>query len=204
MIVQRYYPVVSQQTHNEKFRDLINTVSNERPPEWLDYFRGKGKDENWMIIENYYNRQDNEYDKFTVQRFLELTNQANKAESFNFYVSPFIAFRQAMERLANTGLTYHIKFFHKARQYREDLLLFIQQQDKLDPQSKHHIAPLSQIRSMSNKSIDPAIVPRFYHPPRKVSSEDIAGTLPSVCYLLILNIVLFALAHFTFQKMDVR
>jgi ABC-type transport system involved in multi-copper enzyme maturation permease subunit len=203
MIVQRYYPVESKQVHDEKWRSLLSATSSETPQEYYECIQGRGNEENWKTVERYLNQRDNAFEQFTTQRFMELTNQAIKAESFNFF-SPYGAYKQALERFANTGLTYHIKFFHAARQYRNEMLFFIQQQDKLDPQSKHHIVLYPQIRSMSNKSIDPAIVPRFTAPHRGVSFINLQATFPAIGYLLILNFIFTLLAHFAFSKMDVR
>ncbi|MBI5009215.1 MAG: ABC transporter permease subunit [Bacteroidia bacterium] len=181
MIVQQYYPVESKQVYDEKWHSLLSTTSSETPQEYYE-----------CILE-----------QFITQRFMELTNQAIKAESFNLF-SPYGAFKQSMERFANTGLSYHKKFFQRARQYRSQLVQFIYDQDKLDQLSRHRIDLNPKIRSMSNKPVDPAIVPRFIAPSRHVSSIDIVQSLKSICYLIILNIFFFILALFQFLRMDVR
>lgn len=201
MLAQRLTRVASQEEQNNNFQELIQV---ERfPPVETDFMHGRGRDEDWKIVESFYERQNDRFEKFIVHRFNELTNQAEMAESFSFY-SPYGSFRQAMERLANTGLAYHRKFFEAARRYRQEVLEFVVQQDKLDPQSKHHIAPFPQVRSMSNKPVDPAMIPRFMAPSRHVSASDVVSTMPAVGYLLVLNVVCFGLALVRFARMDVR
>lgn len=203
MIVQQYYPVESKQVYDEKWHSLLSTTSSETPQEYYECIQGRDNEENWKVVERYLNQRNNAFEQFITQRFMELTNQAIKAESFNLF-SPYGAFKQSMERFANTGLSYHKKFFQRARQYRSQLVQFIYDQDKLDQLSRHRIDLNPKIRSMSNKPVDPAIVPRFIAPSRHVSSIDIVQSLKSICYLIILNIFFFILALFQFLRMDVR
>lgn len=201
MLAQQYSPVPSQEQANQNFQMAIN--AEPYPPPNIDFFYGRGKEEDWPIVDQFFRRQDDRFEQLVNQRFNELTAQSLKGEQFNS-ISPYGAFRQAVERIANTGLAYHVKFFQAARRYRFEMLQFVREQDRLDPQSGHHIASLRQIRSMSNKPVDPAIVPRFIAPPRAVAFDDLIATLPAVGYILILNVVFFFAALVMFQRMDVR
>jgi|GEM_PF-4402763 len=201
MLAQQYFPIPSPEQNYQNFQMAMN--ADPYPPAYGDFFHGKGSEENWPSVDQFYQRQDNRFEQLLNQRFNELTTQSLKGEEFNS-ISPYGAFRTAMERIANTGLAYHVKFFQAARRYRFEMLEFVREQDRLDPQSRHHIASLRQIRSMSNKPVDPVIVPRFIAPSRAVAFDDLIATLPAVGYILILNVLFFFAALLMFQRMDVR
>ncbi|MFI5250911.1 MAG: ABC transporter permease subunit [Bacteroidota bacterium] len=203
LIAHRYYPVKSQQEQEEKFQALIQSGSQHMPKELTNYYHGTGTESEWPAVEQYYIKQDESFEKLTVDRFQELMNQAIKAEALNFF-SPYGAFRQAMQRIANTGLPYEEKFYWVGRQYRSDLAHFILSRDNIDRTSKHHPAPDPRICSLSSQPIDPPTVPRFQPPVRKIHIDDIQDALPAVGYLLILNLVFFMLTQFTVENMDVR
>jgi ABC-type transport system involved in multi-copper enzyme maturation permease subunit len=201
MLAQQYSPIPSNEQHDRNFQMTIN--AEPYPPAFGDFYHGRGREEDWSIVDQFCQRQDDRFEQLVNQRFNELTAQSLKGEQFNS-ISPYGAFRQTMERIANTGLAYHVKFFQAARRYRSEMLQFVREQDRLDPQSGHHIASLRQIRSISNKPVDPAIVPRFIAPSRAVAFDDLIATLPAAGYILILNVVFFFAALVMFLRMDVR
>ncbi len=201
MLAQYFSRVRSQEEFNNVFQAAI--TAEQLPREVIDFMKGQGREEEWRAAEAYDERKDKRFEEIVVQRFNELNSQAEMAESLNFY-SPYGAFRQTMERIAGTGLSYHKRFFQAARRYRDDLRAFVKAQDRLDDNSKHHIFALPQGRSISQKPVDMAIIPRFEAPPRGLSSVDIAATLPAIGYLAVLNIVLFGLAFIAFFRLDVR
>ena len=201
ILAQRLYHVSSQEEHNANFQAILN--AKPPPPEFTEFFLGRGNEDQWKSVDQYEQRLNASLEQLVIQRFNELTNQGEKAEMISLF-SPYATFKYIMEQIAGTGLRYHSKFFQAARQYRNELLQFIRNEDMNDLQSKHHLVNLRQLRSMSNKPVDPAIIPRFVPPTRHISAEDVVAALPAVGYLLLLNFIFFGFALYRFGRMDVR
>ena len=203
MISERYHRVASAEEYDKQFRATVKGMVGSAPREYYDFYAGKESEQGWEAIERYFERSDNTMEQFVSQRFTELYNQAMTAESFSS-ISPYSALRQSVERITNAGLSYHKKFFDAARRYRYTLVSFIRQQDLLDPQSKHHVVSIPRMKAMSTKPVDPQTIPRFVSPGRGASVADVQQALPLGAYLLLLNLVFFLLAQFTFARSDVR
>ncbi|MDZ7289473.1 MAG: ABC transporter permease subunit [candidate division KSB1 bacterium] len=202
MIAQRYHPVASKEEYDSRFQAVMLDFMRGAPKEMHEVMIGRESVEGWQAIAGYFDQCDNTMEQFVLQRFTELLNQARTAESINAF-SPYSAFRQVVERVSNTGLAYHKKFFDAAVQYRHVMKNFIHARDLADPQSRHRMVPFPGMLSISNKSVDAHVIPRFTSPPRDLPA-DLKQALPFVAYLAILNIVFFLLSHFTFAGADVR
>ena len=201
MLVQRFSPVTSQEEHNARFQAIIGAAP--MPLETAEFYQGKGTEDQWRVVDQFETRQNESFEQLITQRFNELTGQAEEAEFLNC-ISPYGAFKQVMERIASTGLGYHAEFFQASREYRTELLQFIRDRDRHDPESKHHIIIIPRLRAMSNKPVDPAIVPVFVPPSRHVSGQTIVIAVPWFGYLCFLSVLFFSLAFVSFVKMDVR
>jgi hypothetical protein len=179
-------------------------MANHKTPNGLiDLYYGRESEKAWREVQKFYERRDNDDERLYVERFMELTNQAKKAQSWNFF-SPFGAFKQAMEHITNSGLDYHTQFFYSVRRYCYELIQFIRERDKLDPQSRHRVVSFERIRSMSQKPVDPAIIPKFHAPSRRLKLTNVQEMIPEIGYLLGLNVIFFLFALRRFLKMDVR
>ena len=201
MLVERFYPVHTQEQHEMQFQSILTA---EGWPHGLgDLARGTGTEEQWKVADRWEQHRNAEFENFVVDRFNELTDQAKKAENFGMF-SPYVTFRRVMEWLAGTGLGYHTRFFHAVREYRNETLQFITDQDRMDPASRHHIISVNEIRAMSKKPVDPALVPHFQWPPRGIVINKIGEAVPAGIYLVVLNVICLLTALSVFLRMDVR
>jgi len=201
MLAQRFTRVASREEANQVFQKSIS--AEPYPVEMGKLYNGKGDEEDWKVAAAFDERMNDRFEQVVVHRFNELTGQAEQAQAINFF-SPYGAFRQTMEQIAGTGLAYHRKFFLAARRYRGDIAAFVQSQDRRDPESRHHVVSDARIRAMSQKPVDPEIVPRFEPPARRVAVSDLLTTLPALGYLVLLNCVVSGLTFVRFARMDVR
>ena len=201
MLAQRFSPVISKTEHDAQFQAIL--AAHQPPSGFSDLSKGKGTEEEWKNYEHYEEQMNSSFEQLITGRFDELLKQAERAEAICFF-SPYGAFRQAMEHIASTGLGYHKKFFDATRRYRTELLQFIQDRDWHDPRSKHRLASVPDVRSMSNQPVDALSIPQFTPPARIPTGEDIFKAMPSIGYLLLLNIMFFVLAGISVSRMDVR
>ena len=182
---------------------FVQNGLQKAPNAFLEFYAGKRTEQGWKDIQDFFEQQGKVMEEMVIDRFNELMGQAETAESFNFF-SPYGAFRQAVERLSNTGLWYHRKFFDNARSYQQQLHAFVRQADLRDPESKHRMIPMPGMLAISSKSVDPSSIPNFVAPSPHVSAPDVQGALPVVSYLAFLNVVFFFLALGSFIRADVR
>lgn len=199
MIALRFHPIPSMHQAAEQFRSLDESLPI--PKEMNDFLQGKEK--GWGPLQKYYDEAESIDKKLLVHRFTELMDQATAAESFNFY-SPYSAFRQAVEDIANTGLRYHSRFYHAVEQYRDELVSFIRERDRLDPLSKHRICSDERFVSLSHRPVEPEMIPKFAPQRAKLAMTDVQTTLPALGYLVAWNVAMFFMAMASFSKSDVR
>ena len=110
-------------------------------------------------------------------------------------ISPIACFQYAMEGLANTGIVSYMNFVKQVRRYRQTFIDFIETEDKSDPDSLH-IYPVRE--GLSQKSVDPNIVPRFKE---HISHQSV---IFPVILLILFNILFFAAAQLSFLKSDLK
>jgi len=203
MVAQRFHHVSGQADYDRKFQQFVNEALRKAPAAYSDYYAGKQSEQGWKDIEQFFETQNTVMEGMVVSRFNELLGQAETADRFNFF-SPYGAFRQSVERLSNTGLSYHKKFFDASLRYRHTLASFIKETDLRDQESSHRLIPFPGMLSISTKPLDPNQIPRFALPSRQVSMMDLQNALPGILYLVFANIVAFFLTIGTFSRADVR
>ena len=110
-------------------------------------------------------------------------------------ISPIVCFQYAMEGLAGTGITRYMDFVKQVRRYRQTFIDFIKTEDRNDPDSLH-IYPVRE--GLSQKPVDPNVVPRFEERPSYQS------VLFPVGLLILFNILFFTAAQLSFLKCDLK
>ena len=96
---------------------------------------------------------------------------------------------------------YAEKAWEDLNRYRRELLDFFREEDQRDPQSLHLL--FYGRRAMSQRSVDPDLIPRFRERRRSVMAS-IAAVTVDVALLILLNIILFMVAYMSFMRADVR
>ncbi len=116
-------------------------------------------------------------------------------------ISPAALLGQTLEAVNDSGIYHYRDFLRSARQYREELGNFL---DMKYPLKK--VYPLDRNATdnvVVNMKLDFASIPKFED--RFVSMRDAAGqSLWSAAALVLINLVLFGAAHFSFLRYDVR
>ena len=110
-------------------------------------------------------------------------------------ISPIVCFQYGMEGLANTGIVGYMNFVKQVRRYRETFIDFIKTEDRRDPDSLH-IYPVRE--GLSQKPVDPNIVPRFEERPSYQS------VIFPVGLLMLFNVLFFTAAQLSFLKYDLK
>jgi ABC-type transport system involved in multi-copper enzyme maturation permease subunit len=205
MLAPRLHPVESEEDFARRFQMAIQQSMFKLPQYANDVMQGKKKEEevDWNVVEREFDEAGQVMVDYFLNHLNELFGQVEFAESMSFF-SPYGAYRQAVERLSNTGLSYHKKFIDAAMQYRLTLKNFIRAEDLRDPDSRHRMIWFPMLTALSKKPVDPKIIPVFTPPSPHVSIDDVQASLPSIAYLLFLNVVFFFLALGTFARADVR
>jgi len=202
MITERFYPVASTEAFEKQFLAALDEMLTKAPKEYYEFYAGKESEENWQVIERFFQRSDQTLEALMNARFAELYGQAVIAERFNL-LSPYSSFRTIVETISNTGLANYKQFYEDARRYRYQIREFIRERDLADSGSKHRLYYVRKMRSISRLAVDSKSIPRFVHS-NPDFSRDVQHALPAVCELLILNVLCFVFAHHTFSRMDVR
>ena len=110
-------------------------------------------------------------------------------------ISPIVCFQYAMEGLANTGIVSYMNFVKQVRRYRQTFIDFIKTEDRNDPDSLH-IYPVRE--GLSQKSVDPDVIPRFEE---RISHQSVVFP---VVLLILFNVLFFTAAQLSFLKCDLK
>jgi ABC-type transport system involved in multi-copper enzyme maturation permease subunit len=116
-------------------------------------------------------------------------------------ISPAALLGQALEGITESGLFHYENFLKSARQYREQLGDFLDRKyplKKVYPQDRNATDPI-----VSRMKLDFASIPKFedrFLPIR----EAVRQSLWSAAVLVLINLVLFGAAYFSFLRYDVR
>ena len=114
-------------------------------------------------------------------------------------ISPAAVYQYVLESLSGTGFARHRAFVRAARQYRSRFIEFIKNTDRQDPGSPH-VYPVKE--GLSSKPVDVQNIPPFIDP---VSLSHAVHQLAlDAAILLILAILLFTCAYFSFLRYDPR
>lgn len=203
MFVQRLKPIETQSEFENRFQSLMSEFLYKAPKEVRHAIEGSMDVADWNIVQKYFDDEATIMEAYYGNRLNEMMAQDEFAQSLSFF-SPYGAYRLAVEQLSNAGLPYHRKFIEAVKQYRNTLREFVRAQDAQDPASKHRMIWFPGMAALSRRPLDVLSVPRFEPPRAAVTLGDIEAALPSVGYLLFLNVVFFFLSLGTFARADIR
>jgi ABC-type transport system involved in multi-copper enzyme maturation permease subunit len=121
--------------------------------------------------------------------------------------SPAVIYRRAAETIAGTGISHCANLRRQVRQYQNDLLQYIRDEDSKDPDSLHLLFDeygcADNWKAISHQPVDFQTVPKF--------QERVLALGPSVRLaiwdvglLILFNLVTFAAAFVSFLRCDVR
>ena len=113
-------------------------------------------------------------------------------------VSPTAIAKYAIESLAGTGFQRHLNFLKNAERYADQFNDFLIAADRADPDSLH--VPFVR-EGMSDKPVSFESIPKFQD---QVRLEDaFRGAVLDVILLLLFFVVLFGVAHISFQRKEI-
>ena len=124
-------------------------------------------------------------------------NQIQIAREFS-RISPTAIVQYAIESLAGTGFQRHLNFLKNAERYADafnDFLIFA---DRADPDSPH--VPFVR-EGMSDKPVSFESIPKFQD--RVRLGDAFKGAILDMILLLLFFVVLFAMAHVSFQRKEI-
>ena len=125
------------------------------------------------------------------------THQIQIAREFN-RISPTAIVEYAIESLAGTGFQRHLDFLKNAERYADEFNDFLITADRADPDSLH--VPFVK-EGMSDKPVPFESIPKFQD--RVRIGDAFKGTMLDVMLLVLFFVVLFAMAHVSFQRKEI-
>ena len=122
-------------------------------------------------------------------------------------LSPFTLYVTASEAVAGTGIFRAETAWKDLKRYRRELLAFLQEQDRTDPNSYHCIMPRGNRvwegkYAMSVQPVDPNWIPRFQERRRSLTESFVAVPV-DLGLLILLNVVLFMGSYVSFARADI-
>ena len=124
-------------------------------------------------------------------------NQIQIAREFN-RISPTAIAQYAIESLAGTGFQRHLNFLKNVENYADQFNDFLISADRADPDSPH--VPFVR-EGMSDKPVSFESIPKFQD--RVRLGEAFKGAMLDMMLLLLFFVVLFAIAHVSFQRKEI-
>ncbi|MBT4482832.1 MAG: ABC transporter permease subunit [Candidatus Latescibacteria bacterium] len=115
-------------------------------------------------------------------------------------ISPAAVYRYASETAAGTGLAHVKHFLRRVDVYKRELEQFFHEQDTKDSASQHLYYHVDYVSQKPFQAVD---VPEFHEPPMPVS-EGLGLAIYDILILVLFNVILFAFAHVSFLRYDVR
>ena len=148
----------------------------------------------WAEFLNEEQRADHRLNKeFLTTRI----HQIQVAREFN-RVSPTAIVQYAVESLAGTGFQRHLDFLKNAERYADAFNDFLIAADRADPDSLH--VPFVR-EGMSDKPVSFKSIPKFQD--RVRLGDAFKGAMLDITLLLLFFVVLFAIAHVSFQRKEI-
>ena len=122
-------------------------------------------------------------------------------------LSPVVIYQRASEAIAGTGLSHCVNLRSQIRQYMENLMQYIRDQDREDSDSLHLICPDSAAairwKTISHNPVDFDTVPKFQE--RDIAlGQSLKLAIWDIGVLALFNLVFFAAAFVSFLRYDVR
>jgi ABC-type transport system involved in multi-copper enzyme maturation permease subunit len=136
----------------------------------------------------------------------QMLNQVLKGRNLTC-LSPVVIYRRASETIAGTGVSRCAKLRSQIRQYMENLLQYIRDEDSKDTDSLHLICPDSSAaarwKTISHNPVGFAAVPKFQE--RELAlGESLKMAIWDIGLLVLFNLVFFAASFVSFLRYDVR
>ena len=113
-------------------------------------------------------------------------------------ISPTAIVQYAVESLAGTGFQRHLDFLKNAERYADAFNDFLISADRADPESPH--VPFVR-EGMSDKPVSFESIPKFQDQVRL--GDAFKGAILDVMLLLLFFVVLFVMAHVSFQRKEI-
>lgn len=127
----------------------------------------------------------------------QLLERYRVARNINL-LSPGYAFQYTAEALLGAGVAQRQRFFEQARRYRQELREFFRQYDAADPDSPHvYFLP----DYLSDRPLDPALIPRFREERLSLGENLEAGVVPIAVLILEAGLAC-CLALWAFNRLD--
>ena len=122
-------------------------------------------------------------------------------------VSPVVMYQIAAETIAGTGIRRCFDIYDQLKEYRAALMDYIRAKDQEDPESLHLICEersmATRWQAISHQPVDFESIPKFRESDMPMG-EALKSAIWDVGLLVALNVVLFAAAHVSFSRYDVR
>ncbi|MHA1704726.1 MAG: ABC transporter permease [Promethearchaeota archaeon] len=202
-IAAKYFPIPTREQVDQHIANAQREIQEAhlaRNPEALSW-SGDPWDKNVParaeLVNAMYDIRIRMNNEFMYQRM----NQIKKARSI-LMISPTAVFTCLTEQICITGLNHFEYFYKQVFNYRKQFRQFIEEKDRLDPDSPHQVYKWEQ-SPMSQKPVNPNSIPRFQekNPP---FTKILKKALFNFSILIIFNAILFIAVFTAFQRYDVR
>lgn len=189
-------------TFNNRQNSVIQETSGRIERENLS-LRGRelGKTDNYTTERRYARvMQDaqSEMDRLAKDRDNQQLQQYRVVKRMNL-LSPGLAFQYTIEAFLGTGDIRSEHFIDQVWRYRDTLRDFIRTEDAADPDSPHILFLSGYI---SEKALDPNLVPRFRDIPLSLA-DGIAVSIVPITILILEAILSFLFAFWAFNRVEI-
>lgn len=121
--------------------------------------------------------------------------------------SPAVIYRRAAETIAGTGISHCVNLRRQIRQYQDELMQYLRDEDSRDPNSLHLLFDEQQCaqhwETISHQPVDFQTVPKFQERGLALGAS-VRLAIWDVGLLILFNLVTFAAAFTSFLRYDVR
>jgi ABC-type transport system involved in multi-copper enzyme maturation permease subunit len=121
--------------------------------------------------------------------------------------SPAVIYRRAAETIAGTGISHCVNLRRQVRQYQDELMQYVRDEDSSDPNSLHLLFDEYQCaeswKTVSHQPVDFAAVPTFQERGLTLGAS-VRLAVWDVGLLVLFNLVFFAAAFVSFSHYDAR
>jgi ABC-type transport system involved in multi-copper enzyme maturation permease subunit len=119
-------------------------------------------------------------------------------------ISPVSIFRSLVEEIAGTGVNRFRNFYDQVNRYREQLYLFVETKDKLDPKSPHFVPLAYEMNTgISTLPVEFSSIPKFEEKLPSIK-DNLKRIIMDSAILIFLSVLFFYLGYFLFVRYDKR
>ena len=140
---------------------------------------------------------EGEHAALVRSQYRQIVRQYEVGRTVNL-LSPGMAFQYALESVLGTGLQRYEDLLAQSWRYRSHLRDFVRVRDAADPDSPH---VLYLVGYVSDRELEPADIPRFAPPARRLAPRVDAGAA-QITVLLLEAALAFFFAQWAFYRMD--